>query len=303
MILDCPSPGGKSMPKTVPGFAAKILVALLLSLGWLTVWGARASATTLTFGEVPFQSVNGLTVQGVTFTFTVGGSPSTDAFYNSGGPGVTTYISDPSLEGNSAGVLTLDFAAPTTVLQFGVAISEFTTLSPGFTVQLFNASLASIGTFPVITNPMPAFSEGQFSYNNTTTPVKRARISFAVPFSGSRFAFDNLTYNQSGTGPVLSVSPTLLQFDGVAGGSAQTLSLGVTTASSTSFTASAAVLNGANWLSVSPTSGSTVATGITTESTTGAAAASSRLSVVVNFAVLTAGRFGGGGSVGAGAPA
>src|SRR3989338_6160285 len=223
MILDCPSPGGKSMPKTVPGFAAKILVALLLSLGWLTVWGARASATTLTFGEVPFQSVNGLTVQGVTFTFTVGGSPSTDAFYNSGGPGVTTYISDPSLEGNSAGVLTLDFAAPTTVLQLGAALSNFGTFNPGFTVQLFDASLAPIGTFPITTNSITSFTEGQFSYNNTNAPVKRARISFDP--NGPRFVLDNLTYNQSGTGPVLSVSPTLLQFDGVAGGSAQTLSL------------------------------------------------------------------------------
>jgi len=48
------------MPKTVPGFAAKILVALLLSLGWLTVWGARASATTLRFDELPnMPPVNG----------------------------------------------------------------------------------------------------------------------------------------------------------------------------------------------------------------------------------------------------
>jgi len=60
MILDFSSPGGKSMPKTVPGFAAKILFALILSLGWLTVWGARASATTLRFDELPnMPPVNG----------------------------------------------------------------------------------------------------------------------------------------------------------------------------------------------------------------------------------------------------
>src|SRR5262249_3375462 len=74
----------------------------------------------LTFDELPFQPVDGLSYKGVTFGFTVNGQPSTDANYHSFGPGKLTYVQDPSLEGNTLGTLTLTFAKPTTVLQFGL---------------------------------------------------------------------------------------------------------------------------------------------------------------------------------------
>ena len=69
---------------------------------------AAKPVTTLSFDEVPFQPVDGLDVSGVTFGFQIGGVPSTDAHYNAFGPGTTTFVQDPSLEGNAAGVLTLD---------------------------------------------------------------------------------------------------------------------------------------------------------------------------------------------------
>src|SRR2546422_83360 len=76
-------------------------------------------ATTLTMDELPFQPVNGLTFKGVTFHFSISGNPSTDANYHASNGGIGTYVQDPSLEGNSLGVLTLDFATPVSGLQFG----------------------------------------------------------------------------------------------------------------------------------------------------------------------------------------
>jgi hypothetical protein len=148
-----------------------------------------AQAIGITFDELPSQSVNGLTVQGVTFDFKVNGVISTDATYNSIGPGILTYIQDPSLEGDAAGVLSLDFAKPVSDLYFGVALDSFDQLTSAVKVQLFDKNLASIGIFPVATNPLIDFSEGQFSYSNAV--IKRALISFD-PILTDRFSLDNL---------------------------------------------------------------------------------------------------------------
>ena len=77
---------------------------------------AAKPLTVLTFTETASQPVDGLSVSGVTFGFTVNGVASTDARYNAGGPGTLMFVQDPSLEGNANGVLTLHFDQPTTVL-------------------------------------------------------------------------------------------------------------------------------------------------------------------------------------------
>ena len=166
------------------------------------LWGAvvtlmllapvAASATTLTFDELPTQPVNGLTFMGVTFHFTIGGVPSTDAVYHGFGPGTTMFVQDPSLEGNAAGVLQLDFADPTPFLQFGTALSCFLcTLRPGFTVSLFDPNLDLLGVFPVDTFPFVSFTENQFAYDAAL--IQRAVLTFDSR-DAARFAFDNLTY-------------------------------------------------------------------------------------------------------------
>jgi len=142
----------------------------------LTYDNASNQQQTITFDELPFQPVDGLTFNGVTFGFTVGAQPSTDANFNSFGPGQITYVQDPSLEGNAAGVLTLTFASPTPLLKFGVAIDCVCTLSPGFNVHLFGAGNSDLGTTAVNTQPLISFSEGQFSH--TGTAVTKAVITF-----------------------------------------------------------------------------------------------------------------------------
>ncbi len=165
---------------------------LVLFITWLLGASTVASAAsiTLTFDELPPQPVDGLTFAGVTFDFKIGGVDSLDAVYNRTGPGILTYVQDPVLEGNAAGVLTLDFVLPTSFLEFGAALSMDVPLTPGFSVDLYDAALAPLGSFPVDTAPLVLFSEGLFSH--TGIPVSRAVVSFA-PGVG-RFALDNLTY-------------------------------------------------------------------------------------------------------------
>jgi len=159
----------------------------------ILVTGNTQAAITLTFDELPTQSVDGLSYMGVTFGFTVGGSPSLDARYNAVGPGNTVFVQDPSLEGDSAGILTLDFTPrPTDLLRFGVALNSLQPLAPGFIVRLFDKNLAFVGGFPMNTSPLVLWTEGQFTYGGP--PIRRAVIDFNH-LGTTRFALDNLTFN------------------------------------------------------------------------------------------------------------
>ncbi|NET57931.1 MAG: PEP-CTERM sorting domain-containing protein [Symploca sp. SIO2E6] len=159
-----------------------------------------AATTNLTFDELPFQAVDDLSFQGVTFNFAIDGIDSTDANYNSFGPGSINFVNDPSLEGNTAGTLTLDFDMFISELQFGVALEANVNLTPGFTVELFDLAFGSLGVTSVNTSPLVSFSEGLFSY--TGAPVKRAVVNFNET-SANRFTLDNLTF----TSPIVQPAP------------------------------------------------------------------------------------------------
>lgn len=128
--------------------SALCFAVLLLLCGAVSVASAEFIVT---FDELPFQPVDDLTVKSVTFDFKIDGADSPDTFYHSFGPGTLEHVDDPSLTGNSAGILTMDFTAPTDVLEFGVALSTADPLTPGATVELFDTSLQSLGTLPVNT--------------------------------------------------------------------------------------------------------------------------------------------------------
>jgi hypothetical protein len=148
--------------------------------------------TTITFDDLPPQPVDGIHQEGVTFDFKVGGVDSTDAFYNAFGPGATVYVQDPSIIGNAAGVLTLDFDIPTPIVEFGVALSTFATVMPGATVELFDEDLDSLGVTPVDTMSLVSFTEGLFTHDGAR--VRRAVIDLNEAFAG-QFAFDNLIFD------------------------------------------------------------------------------------------------------------
>jgi hypothetical protein len=171
-------------------FAAVCMVVGLLSVG------VADAAVTLTFDELPTQPVDGLSYKGVTFGFTIGGNPSTDALYSDVGPGAISFLQDTVLEGNSAGILTLDFAQPTNMLQFGIALNSFSPAVPGYSVQLFDASLAWVASLSQNTYPLIVWSEDLFSYSGM--PISRAIIDFNEQVAG-RFALDNLIHNPVGS--------------------------------------------------------------------------------------------------------
>ncbi len=151
--------------------------------------------TTLQFNELPTQPVNGLQIRGVQFFFSIGGVASLDAVYNGSGPGIQTFVQDPSLEGNAEGVLTLEFPALTPTLSFGLARNTFLPLTPGATVILFDAGGNPFASIPLNLAPTfpGGFSEGFFNYGGPT-PVRRAIITFTNAALAPRFALDNLTY-------------------------------------------------------------------------------------------------------------
>jgi hypothetical protein len=177
-------------------FCPVLVILALLPFAFSAPALAAKPVTTLTMDELPFQPVDGLSFNGVTFGFEIGGAPSNDANYNAFGPGTITFVQDPSIEGDSNGALTLSFDQPTTVLEFGIARSCICTLTPGVSVELFKpgAPNRSRGVMTMTTSPVVSFSEARFSY--TGPAVQTAVITFPSPGLASRFAFDNLSFHQ-----------------------------------------------------------------------------------------------------------
>lgn len=177
-------------------FALLLVLLVLLPFAFATPALAAKPVTTLTFDELPFQPVDGLSFSGVTFGFQIGGVPSTDANYGAFGPGSTTFVQDPSLEGNSAGVLTLTFDQPTTVLEFGLARSCICTLTPGVSVELFKPGAPGRPrqVITLTTSPVVSFSEALFSYSGPA--IQTAVITFPSSGLAIRFALDNLKFHQ-----------------------------------------------------------------------------------------------------------
>ena len=178
---------------------------------------ARADSVTVRFDELPDGTpVNNLNLFGVTFGFTLNGAASTDARFRQVGPRNQTYVQCPCLEGNAAGVLGFDFAAPTSTLSFGIARVTNLNLFPGATIQLFDGGSVLLGTFTIDVVRVPTFNfpEGLFSY--TGVPVGRAVITFNNPSAALRFALDNLTFDQPAA-PIPEPATLLLLGTGLAG--------------------------------------------------------------------------------------
>jgi hypothetical protein len=173
-----------------------LLAVALLAGAPISIHAEQVLTNVLSFDGVTPGPVDGLTVQGVTFGFRVGGVASTAATIGlSGGPGPTPLNSPPNLEGPANGILTLNFSTPTLLLRFGSHLSTTADVPLGLTVQIFDASFSPVGApIPLAMPRTPNFAGGTFVYSGGV--VGRAVIDFndaAVPV-GSRFTLDNLTY-------------------------------------------------------------------------------------------------------------
>jgi hypothetical protein len=159
---------------------------------------APACAVTLTFEELATQPVQGLSTNGVTFGFTVGTQTSQDAVYHRTGPTGSRVVSGAALEGDARGVLTLNFASPTPVINFGVALTAPSSLTPGLTVRLLGPGAQAISTQSLNTIAAGSLSEGAFNFSGTLLSSAVIDFNEGLLTSPFRFAIDNLTV-QPGT--------------------------------------------------------------------------------------------------------
>lgn len=98
------------------------------------------------------------------------------------------------LEGNATGLLTLNFAEPTTRLSFGLGLEIPEALTPGALVDLYGSGgllLDSI-TINTIGNVNLSISEGLFDYSS---PLGFSTAIIAFDDQAGRFALDNLTFD------------------------------------------------------------------------------------------------------------
>lgn len=176
-----------------------LLLMILLSLA-----PVFAGTITLHFDELgtssPVDFSTPISVSGVTFAF----FPDTAQYNGSINAieGVTTLnLSDPVLTGPTSGTLILDFANPTTVLNFDIAMESV--------FPILNAYTVAIGgnLFSGDTTPLVMYSEGSYSYSGGA-----AFTSAAITFSNEApvFALDNLTFSAPEPGTELLIGAALL---------------------------------------------------------------------------------------------
>ncbi len=168
---------------TIAGFTAIALTSTI------------AKASTITMDELPSQSLNGVSLNGVTFSTT-----DTDAIFGGLTFGNGAFVESSASYGRNAYDLTLDFSVATSFLNFGFALSE--TGSPGndgVTVELFDSVSNSLGIFTALTSgltPTYSYEEGLFSAN--VGGIAKAVISFGYLNGTSKsWGLDNIEYGVS----------------------------------------------------------------------------------------------------------
>jgi hypothetical protein len=154
---------------------------------------ASAQTTTLYMDEAAPQTLDGLHVADVSFAFSVDGLSSQDASFNAYGVGDLAYVSDPSIEGSTSGVLSVQFDMPVSQISFGVALQSEYTLTDAVSVTLRASDHHIISTNWLSTTPVFVFSEGLFEY--VGSDISSMDITFSIP--AIRFALDQLSYTVS----------------------------------------------------------------------------------------------------------
>jgi hypothetical protein len=109
---------------------------------------SSGSLSVLQFDESSFalgEPINAMAVGGVSFDFSVGGTPSEDASVEVlDVPGDTPLLTPPFVEGNASGVLTLTFDPPVGFAGFNFAVDEDDDVSPAVRVTAFDDTGAQI---------------------------------------------------------------------------------------------------------------------------------------------------------------
>jgi hypothetical protein len=150
--------------------------------------------------------VNGLVVNGVMFTYTIGGVPTNHAVIIDGGPGTTNNITPPNIVavGDDTGTLVVVLPTTATIFGYGFAILNVGTVANATTISLF------MGSTPVGSLSYPGVSDpvftGGFAGIESTIPFNRAELVFNSAVAPS-FAVDNVRYSPV---PEPAVTPLVL---------------------------------------------------------------------------------------------
>ena len=167
-------------------------------------FGAGSTLTTFT-GLADGTEVNGLTVNGILFSYSLGNGQ----VVIDGGPGTTNDIAPPNVVsvGNNTGVLSLAF--PTVIDRFGYGFAILATASipNATTISLFDGA-APVGSLTFAGVPDPVFTGG-FAGIQSTIPFNRADVTFnSVGIAA--FALDNVRTATPGTPTAVPEPATLL---------------------------------------------------------------------------------------------
>ena len=137
--------------------------------------------------------VNGLTVNGIHFSYLIGGTPTNGQVVIDGGPGTTNHISPPNIVsvGNNSGTLMLTLPTSASALGYGFAVLSSASLSAATTITLFNGT-TNVGSLSFPGAPDPFFTGG-FAGIESTLPFNIVDITFN-PAQAPAFAVDNVVF-------------------------------------------------------------------------------------------------------------
>ena len=175
--------------------AVPLLLTILLPgsnvLAAVSPIGPFPASNLITFaGLADSTEVNGLTVSGVLFSYTVGGNPLNGAVIINGGPGSTNNITPPNIVsiGNNTGTLTMFLPFSASMLGYGYAILNTGAVTNATTISVFSGA-SFLGSLSYNGVPDPVFTGG-FAGIQSTSPFDRVAVSFNSV--APAFALDNI---------------------------------------------------------------------------------------------------------------
>jgi len=178
---------------------AKLIMAFSLFLG-IALWTSSARADVVAIGPGAFPpgstlitftglangtEVNGLSVGGVTFSYSLGNGH----VVIDGGPGTTNNVGPPNIVsiGNPSGILTITLASSSTMFGYGYALLNQIAVANATTITLFSG-VTNVGSLSYNGVPDPTFTGG-FAGIQSTLAFDRVQVIFAA---APAFALDNI---------------------------------------------------------------------------------------------------------------